>query len=40
MEEVTAPEKRAIRRFALQLPVTVNAVGSGELLQAWRRPAT
>lgn len=35
MAEVSESEKRAIRRFALQLPVTVNAVlGSGDVLQA------
>ncbi len=34
MGDGTAPEKRAIRRFALQLPVIVNAVSeSGEVLQ-------
>jgi len=35
MADVTESEKRAIRRFALQLPVTVNAVSeSGEVMQA------
>jgi hypothetical protein len=33
MEDVAAQEKRAIRRFALQLPVTVTAT-SGEQIQA------
>lgn len=33
MEDVAAREKRAIRRFALELPVVVTA-GSGEPLQA------
>jgi hypothetical protein len=33
MEDVAAQEKRAIRRFALQLPVTVTAA-SGELIEA------
>ncbi len=33
--QTAAAEKRAIRRFAIQLPVTVNAVSSsGEVLQA------
>jgi hypothetical protein len=35
MVEVTESDKRAIRRFALELPVTVEAVSeSGEVLQA------
>ncbi len=35
MADGTESDKRAIRRFALQLPVTVNAVGGpGEVLQA------
>lgn len=35
MADGTESEKRAIRRFSLQLPVTVNAVGGpGEVLQA------
>jgi hypothetical protein len=35
MAEVTESEKRAIRRFALQLPVMVNAIsGSDETLEA------
>ncbi len=35
MAEVTESDKRAIRRFALQLPVTVEAVSeSGEVLHA------
>jgi hypothetical protein len=35
MAGVTESEKRAIRRFVLQLPVTVNAVSeSGEVMQA------
>jgi hypothetical protein len=33
MEDEAAPDKRAIRRFALQLPVTVTAA-AGEPLQA------
>jgi PilZ domain len=33
MDDVTAQEKRAIRRFALQLPVTVTAA-SGEQVKA------